>query len=191
MQVYCRMILFEQGLPRKGFSRMDKFKKRTYRSPWEFLKDLGFILKNIKRVRAIFSRKAISPVFRERMMLAVTQVNDCRYCARFHAKAALSEGISREEVDALLQGQFKDCPDDEVTGILYAEHWAETAGQVDAEIRGKLLAAYGQHMVNDIDLVLRIIKTGNLAGNTADYWLYRISFGRWGITQATQSHSQP
>ena len=88
---------------------MDGFKKRTYRSLWDFLQDLGFIFKNRKRIRAIFRSESLSPAFRERMMLAVTQVNDCRYCARFHTKAALAEGISREEVDAILQGAFKDC----------------------------------------------------------------------------------
>ena len=92
------------------------------------MSDLGFIFKNRKRVRALFRGESLSPAFRERMMLAVTRVNECRYCARFHAKAALAEGISREEVDAILGGAFKDCPSDQLVGVLYAEHWAEMSG---------------------------------------------------------------
>ena len=166
---------------------MDGFKKRTYRSLREFLQDLGFIFKNRKRIRAIFESKSLSPAFRERMMLAVTQVNDCRYCARFHAKAALAEGISREEVDAILNGAFKDCPPDQLAGVLYAEHWAEMLGAPDAEVRDKLIAAYGQDMANDIDIVLRLIKTGNLTGNTVDCLLYRVSFGKWGLARAART----
>ena len=166
---------------------MDGFKKRTYRSLREFIQDLGFILKNRKRVRAIFRSESLSPAFRERMMLAVTQVNDCRFCARFHVKAALAEGISREEVDAILQGAFKDCPSDQLSGVLYAEHWAEMLGVPDAEARDKLIATYGQDRANDIDIVLRVVKTGNLTGNTVDHWLYRISFGKWGLPRAARS----
>ena len=166
---------------------MDGFKKRTYRNLREFLQDLGFIFKNRKRIRAIVGSESLSPAFRERMMLAVTQVNDCRYCARFHTKAALAEGISREEVDAILNGAFKDCPSDQLAGILYAEHWAEMLGAPDAEVRDKLIAAYGQNMASDIDILLRLIKTGNLTGNTVDHWLYRISFGKWGLPRAART----
>ncbi len=159
---------------------MDGFKKRTYRSLRRFMGDLGFIFRNRKRIRALFRGESLSPAFRERMMLAATQVNECRYCARFHAKAALAEGISREEVDAILGGAFKDCPSDQLVGVLYAEHWAEMSGVPDAEICDKLIAAYGQNTANDIDVVLRVVQTGNLTGNTIDYVLYRISFGKWG-----------
>jgi AhpD family alkylhydroperoxidase len=173
---------FKKCLSGKDELRLAQFKKRIYRNPWAFLQDLGFIVKNLGRVYAIFRGQSISPAFRERMMLAVTRVNDCRLCAYLHTKAALSEGISREEIDAFLGGEFKDCPAGEIAGVLYAEHWAETTGQVDAEMREKLVAAYGQAAVNDIDVVLRIIKTGNFTNNTLDYLLYRISFGRWGVT---------
>jgi AhpD family alkylhydroperoxidase len=169
---------------------MDGFKKRTYRNVLEFLHDVGFLLKNRKRIRAILESESLPPAFRERMMLAVTHVNECRYCAHFHTKAALDEGISREEVDAILHGAFKDCPSDQLTGVLYAEHWAETMGAPDAEIRAKLATAYGQETADNIDVVLRMIKTGNFTGNTADYLLYRISFGKWGLPRQ-RDRAQP
>jgi AhpD family alkylhydroperoxidase len=168
---------------------MDGFKKRTYRSLREFMQDLGCIFKNRKRLRVISAGESLSPAFRERMMLAVTQVNDCRFCARFHTKAALEEGISREEIDDILKGAFEDCPADQLVGVLYAEHCAETMGGPDAEVRDKLVAAYGQDMANDIDIVLRVIKTGNLTGNTVDYFLYRLSFGQWGLPRTRDSRS--
>jgi AhpD family alkylhydroperoxidase len=160
---------------------MDTFKKRIYRSPREFMSDLGFIFRNRKRVRALFRGETLPPAFRERMMLAVTNVNKCRHCARFHGKVALAEGVSREEVDAIFGGAFQDCPADQLVGVLYAGHWAEMSGVPDAAMRDNLVATYGPGPADEIDVVLRVVQTGNLTGNTVDYLLYRVSFGRWGL----------
>ena len=159
---------------------MDGFKKRTYGSLREFVGDLGFLFRKRRQVRALSRGERLAPAFRERMMLAVTRVNECRFCARYHSKLALSEGVPCGEVDGILRGVFQDCPGDELTGVLYAEHWAETSGVPDPEVRDRLVAAYGQDAADDIDIVLRVVKAGNLTGNTADHLLYRISFGRWG-----------
>ena len=41
-------------------------------------------------------------------------------------------------------------------------------------------------MAELINLVLRMIRVGNLWGNTWDLLLYRISFGRWGMARRTR-----
>ena len=64
--------------------------------------------------------------------------------------------------------------------ILYAQHWAETNAQPEAEAVRKLEQTYGTEKAEAIDVVLRMIRLGNLVGNSCDYLLYRISFGRWG-----------
>jgi hypothetical protein len=43
-----------------------------------------------------------------------------------------------------------------------------------------LQETYGAENAEAIETVLRLIRMGNLGGNTLDYWLYRLSFGRWG-----------
>ena len=113
-------------------------------------------------------------------MLAVTEVNQCRYCADFHVKLALEAGLSQEEIEQLLAGVIQQCPPDEALAILYARHWAEQAGRPDPEIRQKLVENYGEAKSAAIDIVLRMIQSGNLLGNTFDYLKYRISGGRWG-----------
>jgi len=40
--------------------------------------------------------------------------------------------------------------------------------------------AYGVEKADAIDLVLRMIRFANLSGNTWDYLLHRLSFGRFG-----------
>jgi AhpD family alkylhydroperoxidase len=158
-----------------------KFKKRTYKNPAEFLKDLWFLSKNSGNIRKTMKSGVISHKFRERLMLAVTAVNDCKYCSYFHTKQALKSGLSQEEVDALLAGIVANCPEDENIALIYAQYWAESNAKPDADAVNKLKEIYGEEKAQAIELILRMIRMGNLSGNTWDYFLYRISFGKLGI----------
>lgn len=124
--------------------------------------------------------EVISPAFRERLMLAVTAVNRCRYCSYAHTKQALIEGISEDEVDALQAGIVEKCPQEELPALLYAQHWAETQGRTDPESRVRMNELYDRRTFDAIELTLQTIQVGNLLGNTLDYILYRSSFGRFG-----------
>lgn len=160
---------------------MDKFKRKFYRTPRQFWGDFTFLAKNRREIRAVMRHNLLSPAFRERLMLAVTAVNGCRYCSYFHAREALVTGISQEDVELLLSGVVEHCPEEEVAAVLYAQHWAESDAHPDPEARQKLAEIYGDEITAAIELTLAIIRMGNLAGNTWDYFLYRISFGHWGI----------
>ncbi len=122
----------------------------------------------------------ISPAFRERLMLAVTAVNGCRYCSYFHTGEALKIGLSQEEIGRLLTGDSATCPPEEAPAIIYAQHWAESNARPDTAAIQKLQEIYGLEKADAINTVLRLIRIGNLSGNSWDYLLYRISFGNWG-----------
>ena len=123
----------------------------------------------------------ISPAFRERLMLAVTAVNECRYCSYYHARQALQAGVPEAEMRTLLAGDLPaDIPEDECAGLLYAQHWAETDGNPDSQARLRVVQTYGEPRAQAIEAVLHMIRIGNLLGNSADYWLARLSFGRLG-----------
>jgi AhpD family alkylhydroperoxidase len=159
---------------------MGQFRKRTYKSLSGFLRDLRFLFANRRRIRHVMREKSIDPRMRERLMLAVTQVNECRFCSRFHSRLALTEGMSPDEIGALLQGETGACPSAELTALLYAQHWADVEGDTGLDARNRLVAVYGQSVADDIELVLRVIKAGNYTGNTVDCLLHRVSGGRWG-----------
>lgn len=160
---------------------MVPFRKRIYTGFSAFWSDIRFLIAHRRQLRRIMREKTVDPKMRERLMLAVTQVNECRFCSRFHSKLALTEGVGRDEVAAILHGEFGGCPPEELPAILYAHHWAETEGGTEPDARAKMEETYGPAVAGDIDLVLRLIKAGNYTGNTADYFLYRLSFGRLGI----------
>ena len=113
-------------------------------------------------------------------MLAVTEVNGCRYCAYAHARMALSAGVTRADVNALAGGDLRGSPPEQIPALLYAQHWAETGATPDPEARQRVLGIYGQTKTEAIELSMRMIRVGNLTGSTWDYLLYRVSCGRWG-----------
>ena len=107
-------------------------------------------------------------------MLAVTAVNGCRYCSYAHSKEALKQGISQPELEQILSGDFKGCPSREIPAILYAQHWAESDGQPATEALNELGKHYSPQEIDNIHLYLRMIRMGNLTGNSWDYMLSRI-----------------
>ncbi len=162
----------------KEDGRFDGFPKRTYRSFGELLGDLRHTLRNREMVRRAMTE--LPDDFRERLMLVVTQVNGCRYCAYYHARLALDEGLSPEEVRALLDGAVDTCPSEETVALFYARHWAESRATPDPEMRQRLVETYGEETAAEIDVALHMIKMGNYVGNAFDYVLYRLSGGRLG-----------
>lgn len=160
---------------------MNKFNRRIYRSLPHIVTDVWAIVSRRKEIRQVMHGDVIDRAFRERLMLAVTQVNGCRYCSYAHARMALTEGISAEEIHALGEGMFDGSPAAEIPALLYAQHWAEADGQPDPEVRLRAAEQYGDTVVKKMELVLQMIRMGNLLGNTWDYLLYRVSFGHWGV----------
>ena len=154
---------------------MNTFSKRLYTNPIQLFQDVAYLFTKLAHLRA---RRNISPAFRERLMLTVTAVNACRYCAYFHARLALTTGISSDEIKHLLEGMVTAAPADEIPALVYAQHWAETNASPDAAARAALVTAYGEDTARAIEYVLRMIRVGNLLGNTFDYVLHRLSGGR-------------
>ena len=159
---------------------MATFTKRTYESFGQFWDDVRFLRTNRAAVQAAMNGKTLSPAFRERIILAVTAVNQCRYCSYVHTRAALKSGVSREEVDGLFAGAFDAEPEEERVALLFAQHWAETRGNPDPEMTDRLKETYPPETVEAIYAVMRMINLSNLFGNTVDRVLHVLSFGLLG-----------
>jgi len=163
---------------------MEKFKKRSFNSFGEFFEELKFIMKNRKQIKKLEKGELIDSEFRQRLLMTVTEVNGCRYCSYYHSKLALKAGISREELDSLLAGELKDCPEEELLALVYAQHWTEKKGQPDQEMMDKVKKKYGAEKFAAINLAIRMINFGNLSGNSFDYFLYKLSFGLLGQSRS-------
>lgn len=108
-----------------GMLPMDGFSRRRYSRAKEALADMREISRDRRQMRSLMSGNVVSEEFRERLMLAVTEVNGCRYCSYWHARAALAAGLGQDEVTSLLEGDLTESPPDELTALLHAQHWAD------------------------------------------------------------------
>jgi AhpD family alkylhydroperoxidase len=113
-------------------------------------------------------------------MLAVTEVNGCRYCSWVHTREALRVGVSPEEVAGLMGGEIARAPEDQRPGLIYAQHWADRDARPEPEPRARVVELYGEPRVLDVEMAMRLIRVGNLWGNTLDCCLYWLSWGRLG-----------
>lgn len=152
--------------------------RRRYAAWADLWHDLRWLFRQRGQLRPALRGRLVSPAFRERLMLAVTAVNQCRYCAFFHARESLRAGLSPAEIRRLQDGLVGDAPADELPALLYAQHWAEANGRPDPLARQHVLATYGPERTAAIETLLQLIRTGNLLGNTADWLLRRLSRGR-------------
>ena len=160
-----------------------QFQRRIYGSVREFGVDMAWPFHNRARLRSAMRGGLVSHSFRERLMMAVTAVNQCRYCSYYHAQLSLKAGLPPEEIRQLLDGDVNQGPDEELPALLYAQHWAESGANPDPAARQRLLDTYGRERAEAIETILHMIRTGNLLGNTTDWLLYKLSFGRLGLTE--------
>ena len=158
----------------------EKFNKRLYPNFGEFFSDLGFILKRSEKMKVLMRGAVIDDRFRERLMMAVTEVNGCRYCSHYHAQLALSAGVSPQELHAIGEMCFEHSPEEQQAALLYAQHWAESGAHPEPDAVECLRREYTPEQVKLIELCLRTIRVGNLSGNLFDYILFKLSFGKWG-----------
>ena len=163
-----------------GVILASKFRKRTYGSWGEFFTDLRFLLQNANLIIRVYFRGPLSAAFRERLMVAVTAVYGCRFCSWFHTREALRGGLEKEEIAMLLSSSMENCPEEEAIAVLYAQHWAESNANPAPEAVQRMEEACGTGKAKSVNAVLRLVRCGNLTGNSWNYLLHKISFGMWG-----------
>lgn len=173
---------------RSPLAKLKPFPKRTYGNLRELFSDIFAILSQPQRVRKALRGNLVSAATRERLMLVVTQVNGCRYCSNFHSAEALRVGVSADDIDLLMKGDMPvSAPPAERAALHYARHWAEHNANPEEAETSRLIEVYSQETADAVLILLRMIRIGNLSGNTLDSWLYRLSYGRWGLPQSRLS----
>ena len=114
-------------------------------------------------------RPKTSHALREKIMLAVSSVNECRYCQWGHTRLATAQGVPLDEVNEILGYQSLEARSSaEAAAILFAQDYAENQGAFDPTWIESLRAYYSDAQVAEILAYVRAITFGNLAGNTVD-----------------------
>ena len=108
--------------------------------------------------------KAMNLPWRERIMLAVTQVNQCAMCSWMHTNIALGAGMKDDEIKSILQGDYSVIPNQELTSILYAQDYASRQEKTNLEFVQKVIKQYGKTKARAIDNVISSITMTNSMG---------------------------
>ena len=151
------------------------FTKRIYSSPWEFFSAIKGVVIHLGDIKTAARSGRIDHAFAEKIMLAVTQVNDCRYCVYAHTKAALKQGVSESEIARIGAGELSQFPEEQAIALYFGQHYAETNGHPDPQAWQRVIDYYGEGKANDIMSYIRMIMVGNLLGNTFDAFIYRLT----------------
>ena len=153
---------------------MKPFTKRTFTLPL-LMRSLAAVVVHLPVLGAAQVRPSIGPALREKIMLAVTRVNDCRYCSWVHTGLALKNGIDMDELSVLLGQQLGGGTDEaQAVAILFAKHFADTVRHPSRAARGQLAAYYGVWPRREIMAYIHMIYFSNLTGNSADAVLARL-----------------
>lgn len=102
--------------------------------------------------------------FRSHIMLAVTEVNGCKYCSYLHTKQALASGSSAEQLTAFSCGKLDLLDPQQVPALLFAQHYADVSGSFDEEAYASIEKEYGVDRAQGILAAIRMISFGNANG---------------------------
>jgi AhpD family alkylhydroperoxidase len=143
----------------------DPFTRRTA-TPATLLPWIGRIARDLPAQMGLYARRpAIDRSLRERIMMAVTDVNGCRYCSWIHG------GWSE------LVAKGPEARDD--IALAYAREAAETGSlPPSTEARAALEEVFSADEVRAIDAAVANIEVANLAGNTVDGLIARLTGAR-------------
>ena len=142
------------------------FTKRIFTASL-FFSDLGFLLWNLPKIIAVFSKKQDPKQLIEKILIVTDAVNGCIYFSWLDAKLAVKSGISEEEIKNILKLEFRtDASESELNALLFAQHFAETNRNPDPEMTNKLFEFYGEKTAKNIILAIRAVTFGNLYFNT-------------------------
>ncbi|NLY20891.1 MAG: carboxymuconolactone decarboxylase family protein [Tissierellia bacterium] len=106
----------------------------------------------------------ISESFKERIMIAVTEVNGCSMCSYAHATMALEAGLNQNEIDDLIGGITENVPSEERQGILFGQHIADNRGVVSKKVWNQIIETYGKDEADGILASSQVIMLGNAYG---------------------------
>jgi AhpD family alkylhydroperoxidase len=146
---------------------MNNARLRRYHTVRDFFKGVGDMIVGF---RSAGKSRKLPASFAEKIMLAVTGVNECAYCSFLHTQNALASGVAKNEIDAILGGVFDEVLPEEVPALLYAQHWADTYGKVTVAAKKKLVDSYGEDMASQIEKHTRIVYLGNMCSNTVVFF---------------------
>jgi AhpD family alkylhydroperoxidase len=150
-------------------------RKRTI-GTFGFLGEVLSLACDLPTIYKIWQKHEIEAGFREELMLAVSKLNDCKYCAWGHHEWAHVAGISEDELDRIEHGDPEGINRVKWVAITYVIALVSSEyKQVPPELQQEMQANFSKNEIREIALVAKIMDVGNRAANTWDALLSRLN----------------
>lgn len=133
----------------------------------------GFVLLKYQKKTKLMNKK-----LKERIMLAITEVNGCAMCSYVHTKVALSSGMSSNEINEILDGNSNNIPDSDAVAYMFAQEFAYTKENPSESSIDRLIEDYGYDKAELIVAACHMITMTNGMGISMDNLYNRIKFKR-------------
>ena len=148
------------------------FRKRTQTLD-EWVNGTRWLAVRWRDLWGVYGRR-MDPAMREAILVAVADVNRCRWCSYAHQTWGLEVGLSAEDI-ARLTGASEAPADTRIAAAsAYARTRAEGSfGPVPTTLRTALLTSFDAGSADDVELVARGMHQANMAGNALDALLAR------------------
>ena len=150
-------------LPKSISSRIE-FKRKF--SLQEMYRAVVFAPRAMSKLIGNKKSKLVDVNFVKRLQLAVTEVNGCAICSYAHAKMALRQGMSSEEINSFLGGEGSDnfIKVEESKAIMFAQHFADLRGYTKRYAYDSIVKEYGEEKSQIILSAVQIMIVGNMYG---------------------------
>lgn len=133
----------------------------------------GYVLLRTSRKYRIFNKK-----IKERIMLAVTEVNGCSMCSYVHTKVALGSGMDAECIQGILGGDISMIPIEDAVAVMFGQDYAASKDYPSDVSLKRIEEEYGKDKADLIVAACRMITMTNGMGTSMEYFWNRLRFKR-------------
>jgi len=133
-------------------------------SLWEMYRSFIYLPRALTKMIRNHKSKLVDNDFLKRLQLAVTEVNGCPACSYFHAKMALQQGMSGEEISSFLSGGDQFVKPKEAKAIMFAQHFADSRGFPKKYTYDAIVKEYGEKKAGIILSAVQFMISGNMYG---------------------------
>ncbi|MCF7926187.1 MAG: carboxymuconolactone decarboxylase family protein [Candidatus Izimaplasma sp.] len=145
----------------------------------EQLKNIYYGAKSFVLLKRSKKSRLMTKKFKERIMLAITEVNGCAMCSYIHTKISLSSGMEAAKIKEILTGNVKNVPEEEAVGIAFAQHFASSKEDPTDETIKRLVDEYGYRKAELVVAACNVITMTNGMGTSLDYLWNRIKLKKY------------
>jgi AhpD family alkylhydroperoxidase len=144
----------------------------------EQVRNIYYASKSFVILKASKKYKLMNKQLKERIMLSITEVNGCSLCSYVHTRAALSSGMTRENIKMILDGNHDKIPVEDAVAVMFSQDFAYSKENPSDESINRLIEEYGIKKAELVIAASNVITMTNGMGIGMGLFFNRLRFKR-------------